>query len=236
MRERPWLRGVVIIAAIAAAGAALYFSPIGRHLDAEKMVRVVRDSGNVWWAIPAFFLLYILLDVFFIPTQVLSIAGVVMWGWWRGGILELFAATIGAIFPYLIARSTLREWIARRVQSHGGLMARLERDPFTLLLILRVVPIIPYTALNYIAGLSSIKPRHYTLATLIGMVPSTFIFAYFVDALVKGVMAPREVLFRMLGAGVLLATLIIGTRLAAPRVARMFQSDKSSPTDAAGRD
>ena len=236
MRERPWLRGVVIIAAIAAAGAAIYFSPLGRHLDAAELVAFVRDSGSLWWAIPAFFLLYALLDVLFIPTQFLSIAAVLMWGWWKGGIIELLAATLGAIVPYLIARSTLRQWIARRLERHGGFAAKLDRDPFTLLLVLRMVPIIPYTALNYIAGLSSIRLRDYTLATLIGMVPSTFIFAYFVDATIEGVMAPREVMIRMIVAGALFAALIITTRLAAPRVTRMFQSDRSSPTDAAGRD
>lgn len=236
MRQRPWLRGVVIIAAFAAAGAAVYFSPLGRHLDAAELVAFVRDSGHLWWAIPAFFLLYALLDVLFIPTQFLSIAAVLMWGWWKGGTIELFAATFGAVFPYLIARSTLREWVAPRLQSHGGIAARLDRDPFTLLLLLRLVPIIPYTALNYVAGLTSIRLREYTLATLIGIVPAVYIFTYFVEATIEGVMEPRELMVRLIAAGVLFAAFIIATRLAARRVSRMFQSDRSSQTDAAGRD
>lgn len=238
MQERPWLRGVVIIAVIAAAGAAIYFSPLGRHLDATELVAFVRSSGHLWWAIPAYFVAYAILDIFFIPTQFLSIAAVLMWGWWRGGTIELFAATLGAIFPYLISRSTLREWVTRRLQAHGGIAAKLDRDPFTLLLILRVVPIIPYTALNYVAGLSAIRLRDYTLATMIGMVPSTYIFAYFVEATVEGVMAPREVMIRAIAAGAIFGAFIIATRLAAPRVNRMLQSGprRSSPKDAAGRD
>ena len=70
---------------------------------------------------------------------------------------------------------------------------------FSLLLLLRVVPIIPYTALNYVAGLSPIRPQRYLLATFIGMVPSTYLFAYFVDATVEGIMEPRDVLLRRLG-------------------------------------
>jgi len=238
MQERPWLRGVVIIAAIAAAGAAIYFSPLRRHLDATELVAFVRGSGHLWWAIPAYFVAYAILDIFFIPTQFLSIAAVLMWGWWKGGTIELFAATFGAIFPYLISRSTLREWVARRLQAHGGIAAKLDRDPFTLLLILRVVPIIPYTALNYVAGLSAIRLRDYMLATMIGMVPSTYIFAYFVEATVEGVMAPREVMIRAIAAGAIFGAFIIATRLAAPRVNRMLQSGPrtSSPKDAAGRD
>jgi uncharacterized membrane protein YdjX (TVP38/TMEM64 family) len=236
MAERPWLRGVVILAAIGAAGAALYFSPLGKHFDANELVDFVRRSGSTWWAVPLFFLLYALLDVFFIPTQFLSIAAVLMWGWWKGATIELLAATAGAFFPYFIARSTLREWIAGRVQSHGGIAARLDRDPFTLLLILRVVPVIPYTPLNYVAGLSSIRTRDYLLATLIGMVPSTYIFAYFVEATAEGLMEPRDVMWRMLIAALLLAALILTTRLAAAHVRRRLSRDRTaSPTDAADR-
>lgn len=237
MRHRPWLRGVVILAAIAAAGAAIYFSPLGKHLDAGELAAFVRESGSRWWAIPLFFLLYALLNVLFIPPQFLSIAAVLMWGWWRGATIELAAATVAAIPPYLIARSTLRKWIAERIQKHGGVAAKLDREPFTWLLILRVVPVIPYTALNYVAGLSSIRLRDYTLATLIGMVPSAYIFAYFVDATAQGLMEPRDVMWRMAAAAALFAALIIMTRLAAPHVRRrLSRADTVSPTDAAGRD
>ena len=237
MRHRPWLRGVVILAAIGAAGAAIYFSPLGKHLDANELVAFVRRSGSSWWAIPLFFVLYAVLNIFFIPPQFLSIAAVLMWGWWKGATIELVAATIAAIPPYLISRSTLRAWIAERIRSHGGIAAKLDREPFTWLLILRVVPIIPYTALNYVAGLSSIRIRDYMLATLIGMVPSAYIFAYFVDATAQGLMEPRDVIWRMLAAAVLFAALIVTTRLAAPHVRRrLSRADTVSPTDAARRD
>ena len=233
MRDRvPW-RGLLLIALMAAAGASLYFS-----VDAAALIALLRRHGNQWWAIPAYFVIYALLDIFFIPTQFLSIAAVLMWGWIRGGTVELFAATLGAIPPYLIARSTLRDWIIARLETHRRTAEILDREGFTLLLLLRVVPIIPYTPLNYIAGLTSLGLRQYVLATFIGILPSTFIFAWFVQAMAEGVMQPREATMRAVAAACVFAALIIATRLAAPRLRRRLQHEghTASPPDDAHRD
>ena len=233
MSDRRWVRGALVVGVAAAAGLALLFSPLGSRLvDAPALIAELRGYNDRWWVVPLYVAAYAVLNILFIPTQALSIAGVLLWGWQKAGIIELFSATIGALFPYLIARSTLRDWVASRLSQHGRVRAALERDSFTLLLLLRVVPIIPYTALNYVAGLSPIRPQRYLLATFIGMVPSTFIFAYFVDATVEGVMSPREVMIRAIAAGLLFAALIIATRLAAPRVQRKLSSTRTSPPPA----
>ncbi len=239
MSERPWIRGAVFVTAAAAVGLALYLSPLGSTIfDAATIVQTLRAHSDRWWAIPLYVVAYAVLDILFIPTQFLSIAAVLLWGWVKGGIIELISATIGALFPYLIARSTLRAWVEQRLRKHAVAANALERDSFTLLLLLRVVPIIPYTALNYVAGLSPIRTQRYLLATFIGMVPSTFIFAYFVDATVEGVMEPRDVMVRVVAAGALFAALIIATRLAAPRVRRQLPNEgrTSPPPDAADHD
>jgi uncharacterized membrane protein YdjX (TVP38/TMEM64 family) len=218
MPNRPWLRGAIILLALAAAGAAVYFSPLGKNFDTTKVVEWSEELSGHWWAVPLFLLAYIVLDLLFIPTQVLSIAAVLMWGWLKGGIIELICATIGAVFPYLLARYTLRDWVESRLRAHHRAAAVLEREGFTLLLLLRVVPIIPYTALNYVAGLATIRLPQYVAATLIGMIPSTFVFAYFVQALADGVMEPRQVVIRGAVATALFAGLIIATRFAATRL------------------
>lgn len=235
MKRRAWL-GAVVILALAAAGAALYFSPIGQNFDAAKIVAWSRQFSSRWWIVPLYFLVYAILDVLFIPTQFLSIAGVLMWGWPKAGVIELFAATTGAILPYLIARTTLRETIAARLRRHQRAAEVLEREGFTLLVFLRLVPIIPYTALNYLAGLSSINVGKYVVATLLGMIPSTFIFAYFVQAAMDGFIRPREVMLRVLLAGALLGALIIATRLAAPRLRRRVTPPARTAPPPAGDD
>lgn len=244
MKRRTLFVAAGLALAAAAATAALVLS--GR-IDWTQLIASMRHYRDQWWMIPLFILAYAVLDVLFIPTQALSIAAPLMWGWKRGGVIELVAATIGAIFPYLIARSTLRPWVARRL--HGTSDCHiprhpllheigdvLEREGFTFLLLLRLVPIIPYTPLNYLAGLSSVAPLPYVVATFIGTIPATFIFAYFVQAVAEGVMRPREVVLRIIAAGTLLAVLLIVTRIAAPRLRAWTRARRTaSPPDGADR-
>ncbi|HET7711344.1 MAG TPA: VTT domain-containing protein, partial [Thermoanaerobaculia bacterium] len=61
-----------------------------------------------------------------------------------------------------------------------------ERTRFALLL-LRILPLVPYVALNYLAGLARIRPRDYILTTFFGSIPSVFAFAYFIDTMRAGV-------------------------------------------------
>lgn len=220
MMDRRLWRGLALVVAIATIGAAIWSSPLRRELDPAGLAAWAREQGQAWWAVPAYFVAYIVLTVLFIPTQALSIAGVLIWGWWRGGIIELFAATVASIFPFLITRGTLRDAVTARLAGHRKIADVLAREGFTLLLVLRVIPILPYTILNYVAGLSSLRLLSYVAASLLGMIPSVFVFAYFVDAVARGVMNPREVALRIFIAGALLAALIVATRLAAPRLRR----------------
>jgi uncharacterized membrane protein YdjX (TVP38/TMEM64 family) len=238
MSERPWLRGILVLAAIAAVGLGVYLSPLRRFMDPAVALTELRALSSTSWAVPAYFAAYAVLDVLFIPTQFLSIAAVLMWGWMKGATIELIAATAGSLFPFLIARTAMRGWVTRRMERHDRIAELLDREGFTLLLLLRVVPIIPYTALNYVAGFSRISIPRYLLATLIGMIPSAYIFAYFVDAVAAGVMTPREVVVRAIGAAALFAVLIVATRLAAPRLRRRLESGShtTSPTDSADPD
>ena len=234
MKDRRLWRGTAIVIALAIVGAAVYFSPLRQYLDPALLAERAREHRDAAWAIPLFFLLYALLDIFFIPTQALSIAAVLMWGWSRGGAIELVAATTGSIGPYLLARGALRAPITARLAAHRRTAEVLDREGFLLLLILRIVPVIPYTILNYVAGLSTLGVWRYVAATILGMIPSTFVFAYFVDAVVRGVTEPRQILNRGLAAGALLAALLVLSRLAAPLVRRRLASKgrTASPTDA----
>ena len=191
--------------------AAALFAFFRSGITTAEVIEWAKTLRNVWWAPLAYFVAYAVLNVLFIPTQLLSIAAAVIWGWQVGATIELFAATLGALPPFFIAR-----WL--RPARAARYAALIDREGVTFLLVLRLVPILPYTALNYAAGLTPIRSIPYTFATLFGIVPSTYIFAFFVDAIVRGVLQPKDVFVRILIAGALLAALVIVTRLAASRL------------------
>lgn len=214
-RRRSLILGVVVLGA--ALSTWLFFG--ARLVPAAQITDWFVRSGTRPWAIPAFLLAYVVFNLLLIPPGFLSAAAALMWGWKMGGMIELGVATLAAFPPYLLSRGATTDWLAKRFgPSFTAFQYRLEKEGLVLLLIVRLLPIIPYSIVNYAAGAASIRTRHYTLATLIGMIPSIFIFTYFVDAIRQGLASPQDAFLRMLAAGVLLSGFVLLVRFAAKRV------------------
>jgi uncharacterized membrane protein YdjX (TVP38/TMEM64 family) len=220
MRKRILLFAALIAVAITIGSLIMVY---GASLDLAAIAARLRGE---WWGPLAYLAAYVLLGLFLVPTQALSIAAPLIWGWKLGGAIELVSASVGAIAPYLLARSTARPWVERRMEKHRKLAAALNREGFTFVLLLRVIPIVPYPVLNYLAGCSTVRFVSYMTATIIGTIPSVFVFAYFVDAIAAGVMRPREVMLRVVGAGVLLGAFVLVIRYSS----RLLQRRLATPS------
>jgi uncharacterized membrane protein YdjX (TVP38/TMEM64 family) len=93
-----------------------------------------------------------------------------------GGVLAMIGATSGAIVLFLIARSAFGDSLARRSGPILGTIRRnLERDGFSYLLAVRLVPLFPFWLVNLGAALGGIGLFPYAAATLIGIAPVTFV-------------------------------------------------------------
>ena len=209
-RALPFLAIVIPIIALALVATRLAGQPL-----ALRAIAFVRDTAHAWWALPLFVVLYTLCTIFFIPVSPLSAAAAVAWGWKLGGTIELVTCTVAALVPYALARRGLAPWVARRI--HRDDLPLLD-STFTLLL-LRIVPIVPFVALNYIAGATRVRTRDYVLATFAGSIPITYLFAWFVDTLAAGAMGMAAQI-KIFAACAAVALVAIALRFIARRVAR----------------
>jgi uncharacterized membrane protein YdjX (TVP38/TMEM64 family) len=95
------------------------------------------------------------------------------------GTVTIVAATIGAIIVFQIVKTSLGATIAERA---GPFVKKLSdgfsNDAFNYLLFLRLVPAFPFFAVNAVAGLVRVDFRTYALATLIGIIPGSYAFAW----------------------------------------------------------
>ncbi len=119
-------------------------------------------------------------------------------------------ATGGTAFAaYAMARglgsSAVRSLLGRR----AGAFDRLVADHgFLAMLRLRLIPLVPFNALNFGAGLAGVSARDYLVATAVGIVPGTLVYTYFADALLSGATeAHREAQVRLVVAAALLIAL-----------------------------
>jgi len=130
-------------------------------------------------SVAAFMAIYALAVAFSIPgALILTLAGGFLFGTLLGGSATVVAATVGAVATFLAARTAFGDVLRRRA---GAAVARIEegvrRNAFSYLLTLRLLPVFPFWLVNIAAGLVAIPLRTYAAATLLGIIPGTFIYS-----------------------------------------------------------
>jgi uncharacterized membrane protein YdjX (TVP38/TMEM64 family) len=138
-----------------------------------------------------------------------------VFGLWWGTLFNWIGATLGANLAYGMARFLGRDGIDQLLGEKAGSWPAVERlnravraHGFRGLLTLRLIPVVPFNALNFGGGLVGMRWPSYALATGIGILPGTFVYTMFADALLEGsTQASRQAFFRLAMAGLLLVFL-----------------------------
>ena len=122
---------------------------------------------------------YILTVALSLPiASLLTIAGGALLGW-TGAVVIICAATTGATIVFMVARTVLNEFFAKRTK---GFMSKLEagfqKNAFSYLLALRLIPAAPFWVVNIVPALLGMRLNHYVLATFIGITPGTLIYVW----------------------------------------------------------
>lgn len=145
-------------------------------LLAPTDVEVIRAAAAEWgWAGALVFLVaYAALTLTPVPKNLLGIAAGVVWGFWVALVLVYVGALLGAAASFVIGRALGREAVERLT---GARVARLDevlaRRGFLAVLGARLIPVIPFTLINYGAGLTAVRRRDYALGTAIGILPGS---------------------------------------------------------------
>jgi uncharacterized membrane protein YdjX (TVP38/TMEM64 family) len=182
-------RRLVPLGLLVAAGIA-FVAAGGHHYLTFATLAANRDwlSDIVqrWGAVAA--LLYIAIYAGLVALSVpgaaaLTIAGGFLFGTWPGGLYAVVGATLGATGIFLAARAGL----GGLAQRAGPLAAKLEAgfraNAFNYLLVLRLVFIVPFWLVNLVPALVGVRLSTFVLATFLGIIPGTFVYASFGNGL-----------------------------------------------------
>ncbi len=202
-------RFALLLLVLAAVGLAVWLTPL-HALVTRAGARALLAEVRAWPLAPlAFVLLYTAAAALALPGSALTLAGGALFGLWLGLALNWLGATAGATLAFLLARRLGRDFVRRRLKGRvAALDEQAGRHGFRAVLLLRLVPLIPFNALNYGAGISSVRLRDYVAASAIGMLPGCFAYTYFADAILAGSLeARRSAYLHMLLAGALLLAL-----------------------------
>lgn len=178
-----WLRLAPLALLVAGLGA---FFALGWHRYVSfEQIKLHRTMLMDWvqrWGVLAIFayaLGYAAMVAFSIPGAALAtILGGYLFGLWLGAAAAVIGATFGAVAVFLAARTALGAMLKAKTGSALGRMEEgFRRNAFNYLLVLRLVPVFPFWLVNLVSAFGGVGPGTFALATLIGIVPGSLVFA-----------------------------------------------------------
>jgi phosphatidylserine/phosphatidylglycerophosphate/cardiolipin synthase-like enzyme/uncharacterized membrane protein YdjX (TVP38/TMEM64 family) len=141
-----------------------------------------------------------------VPVTVMVVAAALVFGWRTGFLIALSASLLSAALGYelgrLLWRDAVRRLAGRRLNRVSQALGH--RGTMSMVLV-RLVPVAPFTIVNLVAGASHIRFRHFLLGTLVGMAPGTLALTFFAERAERAVTEP--------GLATVLTALLVGTLL-----------------------
>ena len=212
--------GVLFLAAF----VAIWFSPLRQHLNRNDIRAAVERVRDVWYG-PLFFILaYAAGCVFALPASVFVVVAGFIWGWKLGGTYAMIGGVIGATAAYLIGRFVGGGLLDRFGKVGAVVKKQVDHAGFHSLLTVRFIPGLPFAAVNYAAGVGGVKLGDFLGATILGLAPSNYLFAYCADELFNGSMTEGDAFMRLV---MVCAAMLVLTLL--PVVVRRLTGVRPSP-------
>jgi len=170
---------------ILAAGLIAFFALDMQHFLSFATLVEYRQTLLGWvtehaWLAPLTFIgTYILVVAFSLPGgAVMTISGGLLFGGLAGGSYAVIGATLGAVVLFLVARSSLGNFLLARA---GPVIQRMQAgfkaNAWSYMFALRLVPIFPFFLVNLAPAFLGVPLRIYVIATLFGIMPGTFVYA-----------------------------------------------------------
>ena len=152
-------------------------------IDLALVQSVVSDvkewhQQNLIAFVALFFTLYVLVTATSLPIAVwMTLAAGALFGLWWGLLLVSFASSIGATLAFLSSRYWLRDWVQVKLGKYiQTINTGLEKDGGFYLFSLRLIPALPFFAVNLLMGLTAMKGWRFYWVSQLGMLLGTAVF------------------------------------------------------------
>jgi uncharacterized membrane protein YdjX (TVP38/TMEM64 family) len=183
-RPSVWLRRLpillILIAAVVGAVALrdeLSFQSLAHHREALLTFR----DAHYLWSVLAFMAAYVIIAGLSLPGgTIASLTGGFLFGLFPGVVFVVLAAGTGAVLVFLAARTGFGEALGRKLEAAGGkaakLQASLRQNEWSVLFLMRLVPLVPFFIANLIPALVGTSLWRFAVSTYLGIVPGALVF------------------------------------------------------------
>lgn len=179
--RRGWIM-MAILALAAGAGALV----LGDVLSLEALA-ANRDALTAWrdshylGAVLAFIAAYAAIVALSLPgATVATLTGGLLFGTFPGVIFNVTGATLGACLLFLAVRAGIgADWARRMAESDGRagrLMARMRAHEWSVLFLIRLVPLVPFVLANLLPAFLGVRFHRFAISTFLGILPGGLVY------------------------------------------------------------
>jgi len=176
LRLKTFLPGLFVLAALIAVGIIVESGALGDLLSQDWIDREVRGKGVSGELL--FVAVGGLATALAVPRNVISFLGGYAFGLAQGTLLALLAEAFGCLLTFACGRTFARRMVSARL---GARVRRIEdflaANPFSMTLLVRLLPVGNNFLTNMAAGVSRVRALPFLLGSLLGYLPKTFVFA-----------------------------------------------------------
>ena len=224
---RWWRLGVLLLIILGAILVGRLLG-IGQYTHAATLQETVEDLRHLRWIMPGFVAAFTLGATIGLPATPFYLMGGALFGPVLGTLLNWGGATLGAMGSFLLSRTlghgALAHMVRRRVPDLHNVVAT---HGFATVMRLRLIPVFPYNALNFGAGLAGMGFVPYVIATALGIVPAVILYTYLGHSIAEGALGGgAHSYLRALAVG---AVIVVFSFL--PTVVKRMRSRKAGTRD-----
>jgi uncharacterized membrane protein YdjX (TVP38/TMEM64 family) len=174
------LAGIALLAAV-----VLLIEPLREAVSAAIQgdtaeVRHQTDRLGAWGPL-LILALCLIHTVVFYPAEIVDAAAGFLYGFFPALALVMFGWIVSGLLCHAIggsvARPLLDRWLG--VERFERVEAAIERGGATLLISMRLIPILPFSIVSYAAGAAKVPLWRFTWTTAVGYLPITALSVYF---------------------------------------------------------
>ncbi|MFZ6044883.1 TVP38/TMEM64 family protein [Pseudomonas sp. CR3202] len=176
MNPRVMLKGLGLILSLALIGYLFDSSDLGNAINETWIDAHIRGHGLEGT------LLFLAMGALFtavgLPRQIIAFLAGYAFGLLPGTLLGTLAALFGCLVTFLYARLFGRSLLRNRLGKRAARFDRfIHEHPFSMTLLIRMLPVGSNVLTNLAAGISSARLAPFLAASFIGFLPQTLVFA-----------------------------------------------------------
>ncbi len=176
MSPRGILKGLLLIASLAALGFLVKHGFLSNMLSEQWIDTRVRGQG--WHGDVIFLAVGALTTALGFPRQVVAFLAGYAFGFVSGTALATLAAVFGCVMAFFYARWLGRGLIQNRFPGRiRKVDAFLHEHPFSMAVVIRLLPVGSNVLTNLLAGVSSVRGLPFFAGSGVGYLPQTLVFA-----------------------------------------------------------